>query len=293
MHVHGTFWRSITNPIGVGFTTTFEAFAARCARPRIERDKMKLGGVALASFEGGRRAKDAFRSASAIACDFDDLARLEDLLDVAHGFLAVLYTTHSHSVAAPRARMFVFTTRPIESAVEYSIAWRWFAARALEAGLVVDAGAKDCARLSFVPGHAPGAPFFSSATRGAPIDLDAIVAEHDARERELARAPRPQLPPRPIAADRAERYARAALESAVRRVSEAARGTRNNVLNAEAFALAQLVAGGIIEDGFARDALYDAARAAGLGDSEIQKTLASAWRAGAKSPRVPDLRRSA
>jgi hypothetical protein len=95
----------------------------------------------------------------------------------------------------------------------------------------------------------------------------------------------PPLPRRPVAvrfaaggADAERRYAVAALRSAVERVAAAREGTRNNILNREAFAVARLVGRGLVESEV-RDALAVAGRVAGLTPRAIDRTLSSALRA--------------
>lgn len=74
-------------------------------------------------------------------------------------------------------------------------------------------------------------------------------------------------------------YAVAALRSAVIRVATATEGARNNVLNAETFALTRFMPDSLSAPEIA-DALAIAARYAGLPERETTATLASALRAG-------------
>lgn len=84
-------------------------------------------------------------------------------------------------------------------------------------------------------------------------------------------------------------YAQKALQREVYQLSGATEGTRNDTLNRAAFNLGQLVAGGALDDGIVRSALFAAARQAGLSDSEIEHTLRSGLTGGAKHPRtVPE-----
>ncbi|TCM08314.1 AAA family ATPase [Sphingomonas sp. PP-CC-3G-468] len=81
-------------------------------------------------------------------------------------------------------------------------------------------------------------------------------------------------------------YGLAALVEEVDAITQAPKGTRNDQLNRSAFAIAQLVAGGELEEYEARRAMEAAASLAGLSSSEARKTIDSAWRSGAKSPRA-------
>ena len=78
-----------------------------------------------------------------------------------------------------------------------------------------------------------------------------------------------------------------ALASAVARVRAASEGARNGTLFKEAAAIGEIIAGGHLSADAAWDAWADAARAAGLEDSEIASTIASALKRGAEKPRGP------
>ena len=81
-------------------------------------------------------------------------------------------------------------------------------------------------------------------------------------------------------------YGRAALEAEVSKVIYAGEGTRNHTLNAAAFCVAQLVAGGELDRREAEDALLDAARCCGLNEREAMKTVASGFKSGEGKPRT-------
>ncbi|MDP2849087.1 MAG: bifunctional DNA primase/polymerase [Humidesulfovibrio sp.] len=83
-------------------------------------------------------------------------------------------------------------------------------------------------------------------------------------------------------------YGRAALDSECARVALAPQGSRNQTLNAAAFAVAQLVAGGEVDRSEAEAALLHAALRAGLSETEASKTLASGMAAGEQEPRKPE-----
>jgi hypothetical protein len=75
------------------------------------------------------------------------------------------------------------------------------------------------------------------------------------------------------------RYVAAAIEAECLAVATAGEGERNNRLNAAAYSLARFVASGQATASGVRDALFYAARHAGLNDIEIQRTIRSAFRA--------------
>lgn len=80
-------------------------------------------------------------------------------------------------------------------------------------------------------------------------------------------------------------YGRRALEGEVGKVLLAPVGQRNHALNAAAFSLGQLVAGGVLGVDQVIDALLLAAGRVGLEVSETRKTIASGLRSGAAQPR--------
>lgn len=101
--------------------------------------------------------------------------------------------------------------------------------------------------------------------------------------------PPPAYRPLPAAltlgGSRAERYARAALDNACRRVADAPAGQRNFALNREVYSLMRLAAEGAIAEQDVADALAAAGLAAGLPSREVTQTLASAIRAGGTNVR--------
>ncbi len=80
-------------------------------------------------------------------------------------------------------------------------------------------------------------------------------------------------------------YGRRALESEVGKVMLAPEGQRNETLNRAAFALGQLIAGGVLDVDDAADALLLAAQRIGLPPTEAERTIASGLESGAAQPR--------
>ncbi|GAA4259860.1 bifunctional DNA primase/polymerase [Dactylosporangium darangshiense] len=111
----------------------------------------------------------------------------------------------------------------------------------------------------------------------------------------------PPAPPPLLTAGDAEisdldRYTQAALDGEVSRILAAPRpvirggqrlvaGGRNTALHLAAFRLGQLAARGGIDQHTVWSRLTDAARTAGLGQPETQRTIASGWHAGLQRPR--------
>jgi len=88
---------------------------------------------------------------------------------------------------------------------------------------------------------------------------------------------------------RAAAYARQAVKDECARVASAAVGQRNETLNRAAFALGQLIGGGVLTRGEAEGALAEAADRAGLEGREALGTIKSGLDAGEKQPRgLPD-----
>jgi hypothetical protein len=89
------------------------------------------------------------------------------------------------------------------------------------------------------------------------------------------------------------RYGASALEREVAVLRQSPEGERNNQLNKSAFAIAQLSAGGQIDEQEAIPSLRAAGLAAGLLEQEVDATLASGWKAGLALPRIPQGRHEA
>jgi hypothetical protein len=92
-----------------------------------------------------------------------------------------------------------------------------------------------------------------------------------------------------LSSPRAHAWALAALRIACERIANAKTGKRNHTLNAEAFDLFRLVAGGYLDEERARASLFQAADKCGLIDDDgvesVDKTIKSARKAGLKQPR--------
>lgn len=85
---------------------------------------------------------------------------------------------------------------------------------------------------------------------------------------------------------KARRYPEAALQDEVRILKGTSAGDRNNQLNQSAFSLGQLVAGGLLDEATVVHALSDAAENVGLRNDEIEGTIRSGLKAGARCPRT-------
>lgn len=95
----------------------------------------------------------------------------------------------------------------------------------------------------------------------------------------------PSMPSIPVGGRGDTPYALKALDTEVRDVADAVQGTRNHQLNAAAFSLGQLVAGGELDEALVRAQLLIAAQVAGLGEKEARDTIQSGIKGGAQHPR--------
>lgn len=87
----------------------------------------------------------------------------------------------------------------------------------------------------------------------------------------------------------AERYAAAALEKELDALARTPEGGRNEQLNKSAFSLGQLVAGGALDEMEVAQKLETVARAIGLDEREVKRTIQSGLTKGMESPRgVPE-----
>jgi Bifunctional DNA primase/polymerase, N-terminal len=143
----------------------------------------------------------------------------------------------------------------------------WLVDTRANGGCVVAAGSVVAGRAYRVLDHRPPAPlpnWIAAALRpnvSAPARTLTTIGQHS-------------------------RYAAAALRMELDRVLAAEPGTRNHTLNAAAFSLGQLVAGGLLSEEFTAAALHRAGAAIGLPDRETAATVRSGLNAGAKHPRA-------
>lgn len=168
--------------------------------------------------------------------------------------------------------------------------------------VVIDTGVASAAQHGKVPGTwarkgpvEPGRPHRMARLLHVPALLDVVPAES---LRDLA-GPDPAPPPPSAGRFRGtvggaggRAYGLAALdrELAKIRLTGPTTRNRNTTLNASAFVLYQLVAGGALSDGEVTAALRGAARAAGLSDAEADGVIGRAREAGARSPRAAPAR---
>lgn len=90
---------------------------------------------------------------------------------------------------------------------------------------------------------------------------------------------RPPSPPIEASTPRCRAYVTAAIEFECVELADTAEGNRNNKLNEAAFSLARFAATGEADAGGLADVLAYSARGVGLPEHEIQRTIASAFKA--------------
>ncbi len=164
-------------------------------------------------------------------------------------------------------------------------------------GIAVDRKVTNAARICRLPGtlnrrgpDEPGRPQRRCRLAVVPAQVEAVPWE-------LVQAmagPEPQKKAKKKASGlhastgsaRGKGYGEAAFLAELAAVRGATEGSRNNQCNASAFALYQLVAGGLLDETRVTDALRLAALGTGLGEKEVEATLRSAREAGFKEPRT-------
>jgi len=280
-----TTWPNLPSTDGTAIETTWEEFFASLDHaPRFAGD-MHHPGWSAAIFEPVVRAKQNVVGLSALVLDYDGGSRIEDAAAHWAEWFGVIHTTRKHKPDAHRFRVILPLTR-IVTAEEYEILWRWAESIAAAAGHTIDPATKDASRFWFMPGPQRGGTYELHRLHGHAVDPDPIIASHRYAENERQREIEDPTPER-----RTRGYGNRALEIACDRIRRAAKGQRNDTLNKEAYSIARLVGGGVIDDAVARRDLRAAGLAAGLEPGEVTKTLGSAFSSGLQNPRkAPALR---
>ncbi|MCL2531571.1 MAG: virulence-associated E family protein [Oscillospiraceae bacterium] len=160
-------------------TRTQESVAEYKALPKSRRDEIKdVGGFVGGQLRGGRRKADAVISRSLLTLDLDSVPSGEDpwfdvgMLDCA----AAMYSTHSHTVEAPRLRVVIPLSRPV-TPDEYGAISRWAAK---------EIGIDRCDDTTYEPhrlmywGSVPrDGEYRFEVQDGEPLDVDAVLATYN------------------------------------------------------------------------------------------------------------------
>ena len=141
-------------------------------QPEVVRDKRRVAGFSLASFEGNRRALSRVEEVHGLALDFDKGdTTIRQAAKLLPGVCGVAYTTFSHSIEHPKLRVVFLLSRPV-NAVEYEHLWHWAAKKIERRGHVLDESARDACRFWYLPSHPPDAPYEWREFDGRPLDVE-------------------------------------------------------------------------------------------------------------------------
>jgi len=286
-HLPARVYSSLTDNVGKPYRLDLDRLLSQ---PRIVASKADLPLVGWVETDGVGCSREHLVKVYALPFDVDVVKSFTVLVGLLAGLgIAVwVHTTASHTEASPRARLIVpcGELAPADALAVGGVLARLFNG----AGVECDPKAKDYdSRRSYVPGHVVGAPYEWARIEGESVDAAAYLevarelAEAEEAERQaLARQRAALRRTHPILERDGAKYGLAALRSACANVASASRGGRNDILNREAYAVARLVASGDLDADRVWGELADAARECGLTESEIDKTLTSAFRARAR-----------
>lgn len=145
--------------------------------PPETEDKASRGWYCPAEFEGKRRHGSEFVARHALTLDYDvitpeDLKKIQKSLEP---FAYAIYTTWSHTAAAPRVRVVMPLSRPA-SADEFGAVSRKIASLA---GIELAAReSHKSAQIMFCPTRKPGAKFFGRVHAGKWVDVNEVLKSY-------------------------------------------------------------------------------------------------------------------
>lgn len=176
-----TLWRTFARGRRTQYTW-LEFVDTFVADPEIVRDKKRVAGYSLATFEGNRRALARVEQVFGLVLDLDyGRPTVEAFVRAFPKTLGTVYTTWSHEPHAPRLRAAFLYSRPV-SAQEHERIWIWGRRKCEAVGLELDVTTRDASHLFFLPSHRPGAEYRFKKLRGRPIDVDKVLAQKWLRE---------------------------------------------------------------------------------------------------------------
>ena len=276
-----TKWSHLTHPHGERVDLLTEDFLRAFETPLAVQpgQKSALPGWSPATFVDNRRRLDGCQSVSALVLDYDDGDCLLEIAACWDRYFGVIHTTVSHTEESPRCRVILPLTCEI-SIDEFNTIYRIALARAADAGHSPDRSTCDASRYWFMPAAVDGI-FQSIRLNGTLLDPHEVLSEFRHRSRD----PRPS----------SRASSRDSTADLIARVAAARPATRNNTLNRISFIVAQRVAKGEVDKRTVESALYDAGLVCGLSDSEVRRTIASAFAGAARQaerqpidPNAPD-----
>jgi replicative DNA helicase len=178
--MHFTLFPSLTTPDGGHAEISWEGFLSFVASPVVAADKSSLEGWSPARFRDNHRDGDNVEVLSAIVLDDDKSGLpLERIVEIWHGVAGVVHTTHSHMIDPPdhpKYRLVLRTNRDL-TADEHARVRRFVGDHARAQGQALDDATRDAPRFWYAPGHRAGAPYAWHELEGAPLDVDAILAQ--------------------------------------------------------------------------------------------------------------------
>ena len=227
-----------------------------------------------------------------IGLDVDDCTpeTFDALVAVLRNYSGCVYTTASHTQAAPRFRVILelSTAAARDELVAATAAFRRRMDTALGAGGYAPLTWDTSCDRPEQPLYLPLTEAQVYSLNGAPLELGELLAD----------IPSPNFPKSPQAAPApsasrvptATAWAIRALESAVRTVESAPGGSRNNVLNKEAYGMGGFVASGQLSEEVVEHELFAATRRAGYETpSEDLRKIRDGIAAGISKPRADGL----
>lgn len=165
-------WDRLKTPVRTPETT-----AQYQSMKKGEKDAAKdKGGFLAGTLKGTRRKKGDVLSRSMITLDCDKLnPAFFDEYGFLNRFLSIVYTTHSHTPEAPRARVLVPLTRDV-TPEEYNAVARYLAD---EIGMeMVDPCSFELNQLMYWPTASADVEYICRRYDGDWLDPDAYLAEH-------------------------------------------------------------------------------------------------------------------
>lgn len=132
--------------------------------------------------------------------------------------------------------------------------------------------------------HIEGTPLTIEHRQDEVTSLHTEIRQARQKAKQSKRTTRKQPEPKP---GPDSPYGLKALQDEYMNVAQAQEGGRNDQLNRSAYALGQLVGGGVLSRSRVEHELYNAAQRSGLPDNEIEKTMRSGLDKGEMEPRIP------
>lgn len=145
--------------------------------PEITPNKKQVAGYSVGRFYSNKRALINVEHVDALVLDLDNnapsVARVEQAFPNTR---ALVYTTHSHTPEAPRLRVIIPYTKPVDSYGHERI-WAWADARCKSVGLQLDSGSRDASHLFFLPCRRRDGEYFCEELTGEPLDAERALLD--------------------------------------------------------------------------------------------------------------------